>query len=649
MDGSACRSISKGASHLSFTNMNKTGSDRIASYSLITVAVLLFAYTFIRACVLSITWDEAFSYLEFVRSGVLFPEKYGDMSANNHLLYTWLEVALTRLFGTTELILRLPSLIAHLLFLVYSAKLVKELNTKWLSFAAFLIINLNPYLLDFFSLARGYGLSMGLMMVSIYYLYGFHKTFANKFAALSVLAAALSVLANYVMLNYCMALCAVLILLQAYHTFYSGEKSKALFFLRNITIPLLIFLLLLLLVVPIGFKLRAAGALFFGGNTGFWKDTVHTIINKSFYELNYNYWFQRLAKAYVVLAMGGASIVAAIRFFRKKDSANVLFLISSILLIGISAMATIAQHYLLGTLYLMDRTALFLMVLFTVMLVFFINELSEERKVLAIIGYASALVLGVHFLVASNLNYTLEWKPDADTKGMLADLEKIKQVPKEKDNISISIPLLFETDINFYRDIKNLTWLNTVARSKKRNPLFEYYYLSQRELAVLNPDSIEILKTYPLTKNVLVRPKFKPEKVHVFSSDALKFENEAGKPYELLPEAEFGKSISYIINDSITPVKNAVIAFRALVKTHEIENNDIMMVISFQHGDKGYSWDAASVRDYVKKADEWTSVYFSCLVPSEARSKDELKIYFWNRNKQQLSVKEMHFNWIDYQ
>jgi hypothetical protein len=630
--------------------MKKTTDDSIATYSLIIIGVLLFTYTCTRACILSITWDEAFSYLEFVRTGIVFPERYGDMSANNHLLYTGLEIYLTNLLGTAEWVLRLPSLAAHILFLVYSAKLAKQLSNTWLTIAAFLFINLNPYLLDFFSLARGYGLSIGLMMTSIYYLYVFHKEFENKFASLSVFFAGLSVLANYVMLNYCMALVCTLVLLQLYQTYHSTEaKSKLLLFIKNSSVPVLLFLLLLAFVVPIGLKLRAAGALFFGGNNGFWKDTVHTLIDRSLYKLRYNCWIQRSVKGYVLLILIAATVFAGIRFFRKKISGDVLFLISSILLIVIGAGSTIVQHYLLGTLYLIDRTTLFLFVLFTVMLAFFVSEVARERKGLSAIGYASALGMVIHFVVAFNLNYTLEWKPDSNTKEMLADLEKIKEIPRGKNNISISIPLLFETDINFYRDVKNLTWLNAVARSKKRNLLEDYYYLSPRELAVLNRDSVEILKTYPVTGNVLARPRYKPHPVRVISSDSLKMATEWSKPYTIAPDVEFGKTISYLINDSLTPIKNAVIAVQAQVKTSTPEKDDFILVICLMHGPDMYSWDKVSVRDYVKKADEWTTVYLSSIVPDEARANDELKIYFWNRNKQQLSVKGMHFNWLDYQ
>ena len=107
------------------------------------VAAFLFAYTAYRATILSITWDEAFSYLQFVRHEIFIPEKYEMMDANNHFLNTWLNIYFVKWFGVSELVLRLPSLIAHLLFLFFSYKLIKNFENKWLVLASFLIINLN--------------------------------------------------------------------------------------------------------------------------------------------------------------------------------------------------------------------------------------------------------------------------------------------------------------------------------------------------------------------------------------------------------------------------------------------------------------------------------------------------------------------------
>ena len=86
---------------------------------LFVFAFFIFSYTLVRAHLLSFTWDEAFSYLQYVRNGIVIPDKYETMSANNHLLNTWLNIKLVNLFGLSEFVLRIPSLCAHLLFLYY--------------------------------------------------------------------------------------------------------------------------------------------------------------------------------------------------------------------------------------------------------------------------------------------------------------------------------------------------------------------------------------------------------------------------------------------------------------------------------------------------------------------------------------------------
>ncbi len=478
---------------------------------LFVVGILILFYTTVRAYLLSITWDEAYSYIEFIKNGIIVPHKYDRMSANNHLLYIWLDIHLTNWLGVNEFVLRLPSLFAHFLFLFYSAKLVRNFNNKWLALASFLIINLNPYLLDFFSLARGYGLSLGLMMASVYYLFIFQKEYKNKFAIYSMLFAAFGVFANYVLLNYYLSLFGIVVLLIAYNTINTTKSGKQKMFLFSMSIipPTIIFFLLLWLVVPITLKLKEAGALFFGGNKSFWQDTVSTVINRSFYDLGYSDWFQRCTKGLMLLVLFTASLFVIVQLIKKQALGNKLFFGSLLFLIGTSAVSTLIQHYFLGIPYLMDRTALFLLVLFNISFVFFIKELSGKSDKIVVITYLLSIVVLIHFIFSFNLNYVLEWKSNADTKEMLNDLEKIKQLPKEKNNVSIAIPMEFEPGINFYREVKSLTWLNTIYLSQTKTIYPDYFYLTPDALLTINKDSIEILKTYPLTKNALAKPKYK--------------------------------------------------------------------------------------------------------------------------------------------
>ncbi|MBA3704927.1 MAG: hypothetical protein H0W84_03210 [Bacteroidetes bacterium] len=388
---------------------------------------------------------------------------------------------------------------------------------------------------------------------------------------------------------------------------------------------------------------------FFGGNKSFWRDTVSTIIDRSFYEIGYNHWFQWIVKGFVVLVLLSAGGYLVLQFFKKQVSTNKLFLSSLFLIAGISIVSTIIQHHFLGTLYLMDRTVLFLLVLFNLLLVFFINEISKTRKLVAWITHLFAVSVIIHFVLSFNFKYVLEWKLNADTKEMLTDLEKIKEIPKEKNNVSVGIPLMFETDINYYRDIKNLSWLNTVSRSTYTTMLHDYFYLAQKDLAKLNPDSIEIIKTYPITKNVLAKPKYRFRNISAGFDKELYFEKEPVQRFYIESHIEYSPGFTYIINDSIASIKNAVLIFKTKVMTYAIKNSNLSIVVSLQNADGCYLWQNAYIRDYIKEENVWTDVYFSCIVPPEVKAGDELKVYIWNQNKQELFVKSMNLKWLQYQ
>ena len=75
-------------------------------------AFLLFAYVAFRAMQLSLIWDEANTFFEHVRTPFWLPNNYNYMSANNHLLNTWLMKCSVNVFGESEFALRLPNVIA---------------------------------------------------------------------------------------------------------------------------------------------------------------------------------------------------------------------------------------------------------------------------------------------------------------------------------------------------------------------------------------------------------------------------------------------------------------------------------------------------------------------------------------------------------
>lgn len=600
---------------------------------------------------LSITWDEAQTYTEFVRNGHVILTDYNTMSANNHILNTFLMVVFTKAFGVSEFVMRIPSLAAHFIFLLFSARLLKHLDNKWLIISAFIVVNINPYMLDFFSLARGYGLSLGLMMASVYYFYLFHiMEKKGRYAILSVLMACFAVIANFVLLNYCLVLFGILVLLNIYFFSKSTKTNiqKRIELLKGVGVPLVIMILMILFVTPVILKLKEANALFFGGVQNFWKDTMSTITDRCFYEIGYNYWVQRVAKGFVFLVVISAIILIIQKLRKKQLSTNILFLLSVLLLLILCSISTIVQHQLFKTPYLMDRTALFFVVLFGILFSFFISEIAKHRESLTYVSHLSAFLMILHFFAAFNLTYVLEWKLDSETKEMLKDLNKIKEIPKEKETISLGIPLCFDPAINYYRAQNDLTWLNSTWKYEITNLLHDYFYLNPEEMSKIKMDSIEIIKEYPITHSVLAKRKYAPQ-IHPAIEKTMDFNKEKNQSFLIDEKVEYGPTFSYIVTKSVTPSTKGFICFYANVKTNDIKKDNLMMIISFQDSSgKLYFWQKAYVKDFIKNDHDWFRASFSCIVPSETKEGDELKAYIWNPDKHLLFIKQMDFKWLEY-
>jgi hypothetical protein len=624
--------------------------NKITKLILFVLGGLLFSFTAVKAYLLSITWDEAYSYIGFIRRGYYYQGKLETMSANNHLLLTWLDIQFVKLFGVSEFVLRIPALLAHLLLLIYSAKLLSHLKNKWLIISGFLIINLNPYLLDFFSLARGYGLSIGLMMASIYYLYIFQQEFKNKFAIYSMLFGALSVLANFVLLNYFLGAFSCIFIIHALKAIDSIKTgAEKISFWKNIWKPAVVFVSLVAFVVPIAFDLRAAGALYFGRENGFWKDTVHTSMECWLYKMDYPNWIFKVIGAFIIATLVAAFVLVIVRFLKKQFTIHNSFLISILMICLFCAASTIAQHLLLGTLYLVDRTALFFTVLFPLVFVFLIHELTIKKVQAVFLSYAVLGFVVFHSVNALNMKYVFEWKPDADTKVMLSDLDKIKVVAPEKGNININIPLLYESGINFYREKNHLDWLNIALRTKERKLSDEYYFLSPTELEKLDLNSIEILKTYPTTGSVLAIPKNGWKHPRICVQQQLTFEKEPEQRYFIDSEKEYCNTITYIVPDSMAAHKHNVVVLEALVMATDAEKSDVKLVISLESAQGGTtSWSGVSMLDYIDKPGEWKKGILTTALPEDIKAGDKLLMYFWNPDKQEIYAKELRFKWLRY-
>ena len=102
-------------------------------FCILTTAIL-FSISLIRAASTAITYDEAFTYLHYSQSITGFLQ---IGLANNHPLNSFLIYAATLLTGLkyNELVIRLPNLLAYLLYLAIAVQISKRFHYKYLAFS----------------------------------------------------------------------------------------------------------------------------------------------------------------------------------------------------------------------------------------------------------------------------------------------------------------------------------------------------------------------------------------------------------------------------------------------------------------------------------------------------------------------------------
>ena len=167
----------------------------------LVVSVVLFtcliAY---RAVVIPITHDEASTWLNFRHYNLwsCISNYYCWQSANNHWLNSLLMQWSASLLGDSAFALRLPNVLAGSLYFLAAALMAyRYIHTSLLQITGFLLLCAHVYLLDFFSLCRGYGLVSCGMIWGAYTIMRYGEMFQFRWVVACVLILFLSVASNF--------------------------------------------------------------------------------------------------------------------------------------------------------------------------------------------------------------------------------------------------------------------------------------------------------------------------------------------------------------------------------------------------------------------------------------------------------------------
>jgi hypothetical protein len=399
--------------------MNQQTENRI----LAGIAALFGVYIVIRAYNLPITVDEASTAINHVPRLVvdtLFYER--EANPNNHILNTLLIKITTGIFGWHHFVVRLPVLIGGALYAWAAIQLSRRISSfSPVRILALLLFFGNPYMLEFFSFARGYGLAAGLLAVSVEMACRFFDTQNPKQLRTAFIFAGLAVYANFTLLIF-WAPFTFLTLLAVFSEKWSIrttlEKSR----------PALIAMatFIALWYAPLR-RLSRDSEIVNWNELGTYFESIQRIVRASIHANAYlgngsDLALTRLLIAGVLAATAVALFRLAKGHFCLQPDARVFMA----LLLPLSAAANIAQVRLTHTPYLEARLGLFYWPLVAISLVCaasWIYERYGKRMVLIYIFPISLLWL-VNTVRCVNLGKSLEWYHDTDT---FTVLEYLKQ------------------------------------------------------------------------------------------------------------------------------------------------------------------------------------------------------------------------------
>lgn len=500
----------------------------------------IFIYTCLRTALISVSHDEAFTYIYNVWLPAIDILRFAGSNKHvwqaNHLLNTLLAKLSINLFGLSELSLRMPALLGHGLYLLGTYKILRLFLRKAFFLPGLALMISHPFLLEYFSLARGYALGLGFLSWGIYYFFlslnDPHSCFRQRYAVWAIFFFTLMALSQIVFL-YVYFIFPIVFVFAAFlkHLFIRQPEKKretvAGKLMRELTVPLCISLLILsvIYVLPIH-RMILAGITIKGSSYGFAVGTMASLIIASLDGAVKNQislikfiWIIRVMVFFVMFISAVAVLDSFLR--QKKGEPKDLYLFcTTTFLFAISLILPMIKAFL-GIPYLVGRFGIFLIPFFMINLLILCDKLSSLKKpwVRGLAKnslYTITIIALLHFSRCLNLRREASC---ASVKQMLHDVELFKKGTSRNGHpVSIGIPWEVEPCINFYR-VKNKLWWLKAARRLGPYGDFDYYYLALPNIR--NPSlrglrtgktikwgdrDLMIIKTYELSETFLAVP-----------------------------------------------------------------------------------------------------------------------------------------------
>lgn len=369
----------------------------------------------LRAFHMHLLDDEGQTFSFYIQNATLFPWQKGYFHApNNHFLNSIATLISYSIFGAKAFVLRLPNLLMFPVFALYLWKISTFINNRIIGWALFLVIFSSHYLIEFFGYSRGYGISLALLLGSLFHLYNwlnaYQKTKQLWYSAIFML---LSLSANLNLL-YCaiswVAIVQLYVLLKApRHKWFS------------LSLPVVLVTFSIFLFSLQAFSLKNQNQLYIGNTSGIMSslDSLVPILipaPSSHRSLIYSFFLLLFALLFI------RELINAI----KKNQLNITVVIGFFFLLNV--LAAIIANVLLDVKFPIERTILHWYLL---LILFFFFAAQHLKRWLALLLLLPFLV--IPFKGFTQLSFTR-------AHGLWA----VEYFPKEALGHLNSIPITFK-------------------------------------------------------------------------------------------------------------------------------------------------------------------------------------------------------------
>jgi len=395
------------------------------TYYYLALSLLTGIFLITKAVVSPLVMDEATTFLDFVHTSDYFPGQ-GRWVANNHLLNSFLVAISTQLFGISEWAIRLPNLLAFFVFTRYIYLWGTQMQNNFARILFPVSVFASLYFIEFFAVARGYGLSLAFVFGGAYHLVKYVGSTSKKHLFLSFAFMGLAIFANLNMQFIYVVWWAII--------FWNSRKQivKNLWFLALSLIPIL-------LTTWISFVLKSHGGLALGHNGNLLNTLKLLLYNVSF--THSFWWFATVILLFLITLLGTAFSLQKVKT-KKLQPLHIL-----LLFIGGNLLLVVASHFFLGVLYPVHQAAMHWFILGLPAFYLSLQYLPKKLQNIAVLG--GVLLLGFQ-LNYMGQNFSTDRNSSADWKNEQIDEGLAKAVFGMSDpEITIAGPFLYQRQWRF--------------------------------------------------------------------------------------------------------------------------------------------------------------------------------------------------------